>query len=146
MSLDILFLHASFRYAKCNYYFTGSHATLVGLQRSILLFIWEITAMKNLPRLILRLIGSKVSVYFYLFWSKCSISVCEKRLSAGWMTYSLIEIKQRYHIKGPVSCNVDLALADYHLQIRDGFYRAWSKHSCNVSFTFCQARSTVTSS
>ena len=61
------------------------------------------------------------------------IQVCEKRITAGWMLYSLLEIKQRYHIKGPVSCNIDHALADYHLQIRDGFYRVWSKHSCNKS-------------
>ena len=52
------------------------------------------------------------------------------------MTYSLIEIKQRYRIPGPLSSNIDHALEMYHLQIRDGFYRAWSKHSCDVSLLF----------
>ena len=62
--------------------------------------------------------------------------VNEKRIAGGWMTYSLIEIKQRYRIPGPLSSNIDHALEMYHLQIRDGFYRAWSKHSCDVSLLF----------
>ena len=73
---------------------------------------------------------------FNLFIRLVMILVCEKRLSAGWFTYSLIEIMQRYHISGPVHFNIDMALEHYHLQIRENFYRVWSQHSCDVRIYF----------
>ena len=63
-----------------------------------------------------------------------SFSVYEKRLASGWFVYSLIEIKQRFRIPGPISSDIDLSLADYHVQIRDGFYTFWGAHKCDVSF------------
>ena len=65
---------------------------------------------------------------------KHSFLVCEKRLASGWFVYSLIEIKQRFRIPGPISSDIDQSLADYHVQIRDGFYTFWGAHKCDVSF------------
>ena len=65
-----------------------------------------------------------------------SFSVCEKRLASGWFVYSLIEIKQRFKIAGPISSDIDQSLADYHVQIRDGFYTFWGAHKCDVSVVF----------
>jgi len=57
--------------------------------------------------------------------------ICEKRLTTGWFTYALLEMKQRFRIAGPISSNIDHALAEYHLQVRDGFYLFWGKHKCD---------------
>ena len=45
----------------------------------------------------------------------------------------MIEIKQRFRIPGPISSDIDQSLADYHVQIRDGFYTFWGAHKCDVS-------------
>ena len=55
-------------------------------------------------------------------------------MTSGWFTYSLVELKQRYRIEGPISSNIDEALSDYHCEIRDGFYIFWGRHKCQVNF------------
>ena len=62
-------------------------------------------------------------------------------MTTGWFTYALLEMKQRFRIAGPISSNIDHALAEYHLQVRDGFYLFWGKHKCDVSFLVCINRS-----
>ena len=72
--------------------------------------------------------GARIILKEHLF------SVCEKRLATGWCVYSLIEMKQRFRIPGPISSDIDQSLAYYHVQIRDGFYTFWGSHKCDVSF------------
>ena len=57
--------------------------------------------------------------------------MCEKRIATGWFTYSLIEMKQRFLVQGPVSSDIDQSLSDYHTQLRDAFYIFWGKHKCD---------------
>lgn len=75
---------------------------------------------------------------------KLYFSVCEKRMTSGWFTYALVELKQRYRIEGPISSNIDEALSDYHCEIRDGFYIFWGRHKCQVDFFFISTFSMLT--
>lgn len=47
------------------------------------------------------------------------------------MTYSLIEMKQRFNIQGPISSDIDKSLSEYNSQLRDAFYTFWGKHRCD---------------
>ena len=67
---------------------------------------------------------------------KFNFFVCEKRMTSGWFTYALVELKQRYGIEGSISSDVDEALSDYLCEIRDGFYIFWGRHKCQVNFPF----------
>ena len=72
-----------------------------------------------------------------------------KRITEGWIAYSLVELKQRYNIagkispqkiflifiyslSGPLSPNIDDSLNTYNDLIKSEFSRRWSKHKCNV--------------
>jgi len=66
--------------------------------------------------------------------AKERVEVCEKRMTSGWFTYALVELKQRYRIEGSISSDIDEALSDYHCEIRDGFYIFWGRHKCQVEF------------
>ena len=86
----------------------------------------ELSLAKNLAE---RIEGCllKLSIFYLI-----SLLVCEKRLSAGWFTYSLLEFMQRNFISGPIHCNIDDALEYYHPKLREGFFQYWSRHRCNV--------------
>ena len=72
-----------------------------------------------------------------------------KRITEGWITYSLVEIKQRYNIAGkiyqkvlfsflifpilgPLFPSIDDSLRAYNDLIKSEFSRRWSKHKCSV--------------
>ena len=72
--------------------------------------------------------------------------VHRKRLTEGFFVYSLLEIKQRYHIEGTFCCvfenftffrkghlvpDIDESLAMYQDQIKSVFSRRWAKHKCS---------------
>ena len=71
-----------------------------------------------------------------------------KRITEGWLTYSLLELKQRYNIPGliflafgihsllvytgPLYPVIDESLNAYNDTIQVEFSKRWSRHKCNV--------------
>ena len=119
MSLDILYLYGSF---------SGMAKKYVALHLGNYSDEELSTAKNSQDRIKSKALSFSIPSFQLKF-----CTVCEKRLSTGWFTYSLLEIKQRFHIPGAISSNIDEALADYHTQIRDGFYVFWGSHKCQVS-------------
>ena len=126
MSLDILYLYGSF---------SGMAKKYVALHLGNYSDDELSTAKNSQER-----VKSKGLIFSYSSFQLKFCTVCEKRLSTAWFTYSLLEIKQRFHIPGAISSNIDEALSDYHTQIRDGFYVFWGSHKCQVSCKFIQGR------
>ena len=68
----------------------------------------------------------------YLEASDERLNPTAKRITEGWLTYSLVELKQRYNIPGPLFPNIDESLNLYNDKIQREFSKRWSKHKCNV--------------
>ena len=78
------------------------------------------------------------------------MSPTAKRITEGWLTYSLVEIMQRYNIrgqfsykgvfkyyismfpKGPLYAGIDESLRAYNDVIKTEFSRRWSSHKCDI--------------
>ena len=58
--------------------------------------------------------------------------LCEKRVRDGWFTYNTLELRQRYNIEGPMSADVDKAMAENMYEIQDKFRQRWSSHRCEI--------------
>ena len=85
----------------------------------------------------------------YLDLSTERLSPTAKRIAEGWLTYSLVELKQRYNIpgsffffkfilwlkfstSGPLLPCIDESLNFYNDSIKTEFSKRWSKHKCSV--------------
>ena len=60
------------------------------------------------------------------------LEVCRKRIAEGFYVYALVELKQRWDIRGPLHQNIDLALELYIPAIKLKFGQVWGEHRCDT--------------
>ena len=51
-------------------------------------------------------------------------------LGEGFFLYSLIEMKQRFGVQGPINPDVDVSLGIYD-ELNENFSKKWTTHHCN---------------
>ena len=59
------------------------------------------------------------------------LEVCRKRIAEGFYVYALVELKQRWDIRGPLHPNVDIAIDCYLSAIKLKFGQVWGGHRCD---------------